>query len=96
MIRAWAPSEIYLTPEYEHWKSSLPIQVIDSRHMTRLSQLLARRKGIAAVVPLLTARPPPARRARHLSPQIQDPGNLGTILRTSRLVRQFPLSAEPQ
>jgi RNA methyltransferase, TrmH family len=74
-------SEIYLTREYEHWRSSLPINVINSRHMTQLSETRSP-QGIAAVVPLLEApAPQPGARAIYLH-EIQDPGNLGTILRT--------------
>jgi TrmH family RNA methyltransferase len=74
-------SEIYLTREYEHWKSSLPIHVLNSRHMTQLSETRAP-QGIAAVVPLLVPpAPQPGERAIYLH-EIQDPGNLGTILRT--------------
>ena len=74
-------SEIYLTREYEHWRSSLPIHVINSRHMTQLSETRSP-QGIAAVVPLLVARAQRAdERAVYLH-EIQDPGNLGTILRT--------------
>jgi TrmH family RNA methyltransferase len=74
-------SEIYLTREYEHWQSSLPIHLVNSRHMTQLSETRAP-QGIAAIVPILvapTARP--HERAVYLH-EIQDPGNLGTILRT--------------
>ncbi len=74
-------SEIYLTREYEHWRSSLPIHVINSRHMTQLSETRSP-QGIAAVVPLLIAPAQrPNERAVYLH-EIQDPGNLGTILRT--------------
>ena len=74
-------SEVYLTREYEHWKSSLPVHLINSRDMTRLSETRSP-QGIAAVVPLLTAAAPqPGERAIYLH-EIQDPGNLGTILRT--------------
>jgi len=74
-------SEIYLTREYEHWQSSLPIHVVNSRHMTQLSETRSP-QGIAAVVPLLVAAPQqPNERAVYLH-EIQDPGNLGTILRT--------------
>jgi RNA methyltransferase, TrmH family len=74
-------SEIYLTREYEHWRSSLPIHVVNSRHMTQLSETRSP-QGIAAVVPLLVApAPQPGERAVYLH-EIQDPGNLGTILRT--------------
>lgn len=74
-------SEIYLTREYEHWRSTLPIHLINSRHMTQLSETRSP-QGIAAVVPLLVAPAQrPGERAAYLH-EIQDPGNLGTILRT--------------
>lgn len=74
-------SEIYLTREYQHWRSRLPIHVVNARHMTQLSETRSP-QGIAAVVPLLAARAPwPGERAVYLH-EIQDPGNLGTILRT--------------
>jgi TrmH family RNA methyltransferase len=87
-------SEIYLTREYEHWKSSLPIHVINSRYMTQLSETRSP-QGIAAVVPLLTARAPqPDERAIYLY-EIQDPGNLGTILRTLAWFGKFRCLLSP-
>jgi TrmH family RNA methyltransferase len=74
-------SEIYLTREYEHWQSALPVHLVNSRHMTQLSETRSP-QGIAAVVPLLVAQAQkPGERAVYLH-EIQDPGNLGTILRT--------------
>jgi TrmH family RNA methyltransferase len=74
-------SEIYLTREYAHWRSALPIHIVNSRHMTQLSETRSP-QGIAAVVPLLAApAQQPGERAVYLH-EIQDPGNLGTILRT--------------
>jgi len=74
-------SAIYLTREFAHWRSSLPIHVVNSRHMTQLSETRSP-QGIAAVVPLLVApAQQPGERAVYLH-EIQDPGNLGTILRT--------------
>jgi TrmH family RNA methyltransferase len=74
-------SEIYFTREYAHWTSQLATHVVNSRHMTQLSETRTP-QGIAAVVPLLTTPAPRAgERAIYLH-EIQDPGNLGTILRT--------------
>ena len=74
-------SEIYVTRDYAHWSSKLPLHVINSRQMAQISETRAP-QGIAAVVPLLTAAAPvPNERAIYLH-EIQDPGNLGTILRT--------------
>ena len=87
-------SEIYLTREYEHLKSSLPIHVINSRHMTQLSETRSP-QGIAAVVPLLAAPAhQPGERAIYLH-EIQDPGNLGTILRTLAWFGEFRCLLSP-
>lgn len=74
-------SEIYLTAQFSHWKSTLPIHVVSARQMAQLSETRSP-QGIVAVVPLLTVAPTSnAERAVYLY-EIQDPGNLGTILRT--------------
>ena len=87
-------SEIYLTREYEHWTSPLPIHVVNSRHMSQLSETRSP-QGIAAVVPILpTPAPQPGERAIYLH-EIQDPGNLGTILRTLAWFGQFRCLLSP-
>jgi TrmH family RNA methyltransferase len=59
----------------------LPTQVINARYMAQISETRSP-QGIAAVVPLLEpAAPRTGERAVYLH-EIQDPGNLGTILRT--------------
>ena len=74
-------SEIYVTRDYAHWSSKLPMHVIQSRQMAQISETRSP-QGIAAVVPLLApAVPRPGERSVYLH-EIQDPGNLGTILRT--------------
>ncbi len=74
-------SEIYFTREYSNWASPLTAHVVNSRHMMQISETRSP-QGIAAVVPLLAAPAArPGERAIYLH-EIQDPGNLGTILRT--------------
>jgi len=73
-------SEIYLTRDFAHWSSPLPIHVVQSKQMAQISETRSP-QGIAAVVPLLTTAAPEPRRAIYLH-EVQDPGNLGTILRT--------------
>jgi TrmH family RNA methyltransferase len=74
-------SEIYLTRDYAHWSSALPMHVVQSRQMAQIGETRSP-QGIAAVVPLLEpAAPRAGERAVYLH-EIQDPGNLGTILRT--------------
>jgi RNA methyltransferase, TrmH family len=87
-------SEIYLTREYEHWTSSLPMHVVNSRHMAQLSETRSP-QGIAAVVPILpTPAAQPGERAIYLH-EIQDPGNLGTILRTLAWFGKFRCLLSP-
>ena len=74
-------SEVYVTHEYEKRTGTLPTQVINARYMAQISETRSP-QGIAAVVPLLEpAAPRAGERAVYLH-EIQDPGNLGTILRT--------------
>jgi TrmH family RNA methyltransferase len=73
-------SEIYLTRDYAHWSSALPMHVVQSKQMAQISETRSP-QGIAAVVPLLTTPAAEPRRAIYLH-EVQDPGNLGTILRT--------------
>ena len=87
-------SEIYLTREYAHWTSPLPIHVVNSRNMTQLSETRSP-QGIAAVVPILPAPVPKSgERAIYLH-ELQDPGNLGTILRALAWFGQFRCLLSP-
>jgi TrmH family RNA methyltransferase len=74
-------SEIYVTPEFSHWDSPLPIHVINARKMAQLSETRSP-QGIVAVVPLLAGPSKPSVSRGIYLYEIQDPGNLGTILRT--------------
>src|SRR6185295_16577617 len=73
-------SEIYLTRDFARWSSPLPMHIVQSKQMAQISETRSP-QGIAAVVPLLTSPAPEPRRAIYLH-EVQDPGNLGTILRT--------------
>ncbi|HUQ09971.1 MAG TPA: RNA methyltransferase [Steroidobacteraceae bacterium] len=74
-------SEVYVTHEYEKRGGRLPTHVINARQMAQITETRSP-QGVAAVVPLLVAPAPQAgERAVYLH-EIQDPGNLGTILRT--------------
>lgn len=74
--------EVYVTHEFGAWQSPFPVHVINARQMAQLSET-REPQGIVAVVPL---PPPPAPVAAGevaiCLHQVQDPGNLGTILRT--------------
>jgi RNA methyltransferase, TrmH family len=73
--------ELYLTKEHEDWRSPFVTHVVKAAQMAQLSDTKTP-QGIVALVPV---RPPSAalenEQAIYLH-EIQDPGNLGTILRT--------------
>ena len=74
-------SKVYVTDQHERWPTSLEKHVISERRMTEMSDTKSP-QGIVALVPLLPA-PAPLRSERSIYlHEIQDPGNLGTILRT--------------
>ncbi|MCO6055331.1 RNA methyltransferase [Pseudomonas sp. MOB-449] len=78
-------SQLYVTGAYEHWQSPFETHVINDRQMAQIADTKTP-QGILAVVPMpATAAPVSApvdnERAIYLH-EIQDPGNLGTILRT--------------
>ncbi len=74
-------SEIWCTRDHAHRPTRLALHVLSAPHMAQLSETRAP-QGIVAVVPLLAAPAAgPGERAIFLH-EIQDPGNLGTILRT--------------
>jgi TrmH family RNA methyltransferase len=73
--------ELYLTKEHADWRSPFVIHVITASQMAQLSDTRTP-QGIIALVRVL---PPPAPRSDEHAIylyEIQDPGNLGTILRT--------------
>ena len=76
-------SQLYVTAAFEHWQSPFNTQVISERQMAQIADTKTP-QGIVAVVPMPAAAASaaqPGERAIYLH-EIQDPGNLGTILRT--------------
>jgi TrmH family RNA methyltransferase len=77
-------SQLYVTEAYAHWQSEFNIHVVSDRQMAQLSDTESP-QGIIAVVPIAPVAESSSaiagERAIYLH-EIQDPGNLGTILRT--------------
>lgn len=74
-------SELYVTSAYENWQSDLRTHAISDRQMAQIASTKTP-QGIVALVPKFSA---PAARENETAiylHEIQDPGNLGTILRT--------------
>ncbi|MEO8307317.1 MAG: RNA methyltransferase [Pseudomonadota bacterium] len=74
-------SEVYFTGDFAHWTTPLKAEMVNSRHMMQISETRSP-QGIAAVVPMLSTPEPQANERAIYLYEIQDPGNLGTILRT--------------
>lgn len=76
-------SELYVTAAYQDWSSPFKTHVVGERQLAQLCETKTP-QGIVAVVPMLAQLAPACgggARAIYLH-EIQDPGNLGTILRT--------------
>jgi TrmH family RNA methyltransferase len=74
-------STLYVTREHAHWQGPFETRVVTEQQMARISDT-RQPQGMVAVVPVLPAPAPRAgERAIYLH-EVQDPGNLGTILRT--------------
>lgn len=75
--------DLYVTSAYENWPTSFSTHLVNDRQMAQISDTKTP-QGILAVVPISAMVLPPAaggERAIYLH-EVQDPGNLGTILRT--------------
>jgi TrmH family RNA methyltransferase len=74
-------SRLYLTRERSDWQGPFETQVVTDQQMARISDT-RKPQGMIAVVPMLPAPAPrEGERAIYLH-EVQDPGNLGTILRS--------------
>ncbi len=76
-------SELYVTNAYEQWQSPFKTHLISDRQMAQIADTKTP-QGIVALVPMPdvpVSAPVAGERAIYLH-EIQDPGNLGTILRT--------------
>ncbi|PHQ15112.1 TrmH family RNA methyltransferase [Marinobacter profundi] len=77
-------AELYVTPAHAGWQSPLRIHPVSERQMAQLADTRTP-QGILAVVPLprlAAARDTEAGEKAIYLYEVQDPGNLGTILRT--------------
>jgi len=74
-------SRLYVTAEHAQWQSPFETQVVTARQMGKIADTHTP-QGLIAAVPLLPAAPPRAdERAVYLH-EVQDPGNLGSVLRS--------------
>lgn len=84
--KALEKSQLFVTEAYQHWAGPFNKQLISAKQMSQISDTKSP-QGIIAIVPFLSCNPPSMEnanakeRAIYLH-EIQDPGNLGTIIRT--------------
>lgn len=88
-------SELYVTEDYEHWQTDFRKNLITEKQMAQISDTKSP-QGILAVVPFLPASNNAAKNERAIYlHEVQDPGNLGTILRTLAWFGNFRLLLSP-
>lgn len=73
--------KLYVAGSHERWRGPFETHVLNERQMAQLSETETP-QGIVAVVPILPAIAPRAGERCIYLHAIQDPGNLGSILRT--------------
>lgn len=75
--------ELYITDRYEHWRTEFRTHLLTEKQMSQIADTTTP-QGIIALVPVQALLfTPPANRERTIYlHEIQDPGNLGTVLRT--------------
>ncbi|MDR2212920.1 MAG: RNA methyltransferase [Pseudomonadales bacterium] len=88
-------SELYVTDAYRYWSSPFNTHIIPERTFRQIADT-ENPQGILAVAPLprAAAAPSVTERAMYLH-EIQDPGNLGTILRSLAWFGGFRLLLSP-
>jgi TrmH family RNA methyltransferase len=88
-------SELFVTEQYQAWQSDFKTHVITEKQMAQISDTKTP-QGILAVVPFLPAALNTAKSERTIYlHEVQDPGNLGTILRTLAWFGRFRLLLSP-
>lgn len=90
----WQQAQLLLTPDYADWATDLPKQVISHKQMQTISDTQSP-PGIMALAPLPAAKETDSSgRALYLY-EVQDPGNLGTIMRNLAWFGGFDLLLSP-
>lgn len=74
-------SELYVTEQYQHWPTMFKKHLVSDKQMAQLSDTKTP-QGIIAVAPRLPAPEVVTNERVFYLYEVQDPGNLGTILRS--------------
>jgi len=87
--------ELYVTPQYQNWHSPFQMHLIGMSHMSQVAET-KNPQGIVALVPILPTAPARKGERTIYLHEIQDPGNLGTILRTLAWFGNFRCLVGPE
>jgi TrmH family RNA methyltransferase len=88
-------SELYVTEAYENWPTDFRKNLITEKQMAQVSDTKTP-QGIVAIVPFLPLFTTSAENERAIYlHEVQDPGNLGTIVRTLAWFGNFRLLLSP-
>ncbi len=92
---ALAQSELFITESYQDFPSQFKKHLVSEKHMAQLSDTKTP-QGIIAVAPLITTAPNKSTNEKTIYLyEVQDPGNLGTILRSLAWFGNFRLLLSP-
>ena len=90
----WQQARLYVTEAYADWPTQLRKELISDKQLQAICDT-QQPQGIVAVLPMpLASQAPAGQRALYLH-QVQDPGNLGTIMRTLAWFGGFRLLLSP-
>ena len=80
--QAFKNCQLYVTESFKDFSSPFKKNLVSEKHMAQLSDTKSP-QGIIAVAPLITASSTPSANEKTIYLyEVQDPGNLGTILRS--------------
>jgi TrmH family RNA methyltransferase len=96
-------AQLFVTDSYQHWSSRLPKTLLSEKQMARITDTKSP-QGIIAIVPCSASHDvtqplvmPISNKERTIYlHEIQDPGNLGTILRTLAWFGNFRCLISPE
>lgn len=92
---ALAQSELFVTESYKDFPCQFEKHLVSEKHMAQLSDTKTP-QGIIAVAPLITTAPNKSTNEKTIYLyEVQDPGNLGTILRSLAWFGNFRLLLSP-
>ncbi|MCB0278905.1 MAG: RNA methyltransferase [Calditrichaeota bacterium] len=85
---------LYVTEKFARIESRFPKTILSEQQFKRLSEVKSH-QGIAAIVPIANLNRTKAHKKIIYINDLQDPGNLGTLIRTAAWFNQFSIILSP-